>query len=87
MTDKTLQDRLRDREGDNDDDLIDAAADALDAQAEQLQMALGALADIATSQDMTLETARNKAARIYAEITGGSRPCSWTPPKGGLECV
>ena len=33
MTDKTLQQRLRDREGDNDDDLIDAAADALDAQA------------------------------------------------------
>lgn len=31
MSEKTLQERLRDREGDNNDELIDAAADALDA--------------------------------------------------------
>ena len=37
MTDKTLQQRLRSREGDNDDDVIDAAADALDAQAERIR--------------------------------------------------
>jgi hypothetical protein len=34
-----------------------------------LQLALGALADIAISEDMTLEIARNKAKRIYDEIT------------------
>ena len=37
MTDKTLQQRLRSREGDIDDDVIDAAADALDAQAERIR--------------------------------------------------
>jgi hypothetical protein len=34
---------------------------------EQLQIARGALADIANSTDMTLELARKKAARIYSE--------------------
>jgi hypothetical protein len=32
--------------------------------------ALSALADIAYSKDMTLEVARNKAARIYQELKG-----------------
>ena len=35
---------------------------------ELLQKALGALADIGASQDMTLEMARRKAGRVYREI-------------------
>ena len=36
--------------------------------AEALEVALGALADIALSSDMTLALARQKAKRIYDEI-------------------
>jgi len=36
---------------------------------EKLQIAVGALADIGFSEDMTLEVARNKAKRIYEELT------------------
>lgn len=36
---------------------------------EFLQLALGALAEIASSKDMTLEIARHKAKRVYDEIT------------------
>lgn len=34
----------------------------------QLTLALGALADIALSDDMTLDTARKKAKRIHLDI-------------------
>jgi hypothetical protein len=37
--------------------------------AELLQIALGALADIAFSEDMDPETIRHKARRIYEEIS------------------
>jgi transcription initiation factor IIE alpha subunit len=36
---------------------------------EKLEIARGALADIALSDDMTLEVAKNKAARIYRETS------------------
>lgn len=51
MTDKTLQQRLRDREGDNDDDLIDAAADALDAQEKRIKELEGGLRDFLAWDD------------------------------------
>jgi hypothetical protein len=35
---------------------------------DMLQLAVGTLADIAFSDDMTLEVAKHKAARIYQEI-------------------
>lgn len=35
---------------------------------ERLQVALAALADIANSQDMTLEIAKRKAGRVYLEL-------------------
>ena len=40
---------------------------AVERLTEALDAARGALADIANSDDMTLELARTKAARIYAE--------------------
>lgn len=51
MSDKTLQQRLRDREGDNDDDLIDAAADALDALEKRITALEWALRETLTTLD------------------------------------
>lgn len=38
-------------------------------QDEKLAIALGALAEIAFSEDVTISAARKKAARIYRELT------------------
>lgn len=46
-------------------------AGASDERDELLLIAIGALADIAMSDDMTLEVAKRKASRIHAEITAG----------------
>lgn len=43
------------------------------SDAEKLEIALGALADIACSDDMTLTLARKKALRIYRELRGAER--------------
>lgn len=45
----------------------DALAADNDRLRDALQVAVGALADIASAEDMTLETARRKAQRIYEE--------------------
>jgi len=42
---------------------------AMEQARRELETATGALADIGTSADMTLELARNKANRIYDAIT------------------
>ncbi len=41
--------------------------------AEKLEIALGALADIALSEDMNEETRRMKAKRIYEELSDFSQ--------------
>lgn len=46
----------------------DALQAELAALKERLQIAVGALADIAYSKDMTLELAQKKSARIYEGV-------------------
>lgn len=46
----------------------------------RLAVALGALADIAHSTDMTLAVARRKAARIYRELNEAAPPVAAEPP-------